>query len=343
MATTRPFAYNTGAPISGTDQVGDLAVGVTDQEYSSNIGGVTWWMGPDEELGYVIAVPVSSNTQPTPIGGVFASVGFYRTDDFTDSSFISIAEYVANEYGTPQTFSTAIQASNWLTNNGFWNSYAVPLVLLDAGNLSSYPGSGSTWFDLTTGDNATLINTPTYSSSFSGILQFDDASLEYGTIPNLGDLQQWTIEAWFRLTSPLTSKVTSILSNEFDLVNKLNFSLGTNNMPTNNNLTVGFFDGAWHSTTGFIPQTNVWYQVVGTYDGSVIRQYINGVASGGTLNYVGTPQSGGEVRLMKRWDSALSAINLVDGDLSIVKIYDKALNTVQINSSWDQNKTRFGL
>ena len=54
MATARPFAYNTGAPISGTTQTGDLAVGVSDEPYSDNYGGVIWWNGPDEELGYVI-------------------------------------------------------------------------------------------------------------------------------------------------------------------------------------------------------------------------------------------------------------------------------------------------
>ena len=78
MATTTPLAYNTGPNISGTTQIGSLAVGITSQEYSKNIGGVTWWMGPDQDLGYVIAVPVSGNTQPTPFSGVNASVGFYK-------------------------------------------------------------------------------------------------------------------------------------------------------------------------------------------------------------------------------------------------------------------------
>jgi hypothetical protein len=67
MATTTPLAYNTGSPIAGTTQVGDLAVGTTNQDYSSSPGGVTWWMGPDEDLGYVIALPKSGNTQPTPL------------------------------------------------------------------------------------------------------------------------------------------------------------------------------------------------------------------------------------------------------------------------------------
>ena len=58
MATTTPLAYNTGSTIAGTTQVGSLAVGTTDQDYSVSPGGVTWWMGPDEDLGYVIGVPV---------------------------------------------------------------------------------------------------------------------------------------------------------------------------------------------------------------------------------------------------------------------------------------------
>ena len=120
MATSRPFAYNTGASISGTTQTGDLAVGVSDEPYADNYGGVIWWNGPDEELGYVIAVPVSSNTQPTPIPGVFASVGFWRSDDLTEGSFVDLTNTVFN-----QTFSSATEASIWLTANGYWNSYPV--------------------------------------------------------------------------------------------------------------------------------------------------------------------------------------------------------------------------
>ena len=64
MATARPFAYNPGSPISGTEQLGDLAVGTPDGGFTNN---PQFWNGPDEELGYVIALPVPNNTQPTPL------------------------------------------------------------------------------------------------------------------------------------------------------------------------------------------------------------------------------------------------------------------------------------
>ena len=63
MSTTRPFSYNTGSPIDGTIQVGNLAIGYPTTGYT----GTEWWNGPDEELGYVIAQPVSGDTQPTPV------------------------------------------------------------------------------------------------------------------------------------------------------------------------------------------------------------------------------------------------------------------------------------
>jgi hypothetical protein len=344
MSTTTPVAYNPSlSPIAGTTQIGDLAVGTTDQDYSISPGGVTWWMGPDEDLGYVIAAPVSGGTQPTPIVGVFAYLGFYRTEDFTDTSFINLSEYVTNEYGNPQNFSSANEASNWLTTNGFWNSYINPVVFLDSGDPTSYPGSGSTWFDLTTGNNATLFNTPTYSPNFDGILQFSKTSLEYATIPNIGTIQNWTVEVWVRFTSSLNGQISMVVGNQFNLSSSINFVIGTGRAPTSYNIAAGFFQNGWYNTTGFAPTLNTWYQIVGTYDGSTIRQYVNGSASGGTLNVSSTLQSGGEVRIMRRWDDNLSSGNLFDGDLAIVKIYDKALNSTQINSIWNENKSRFGL
>jgi hypothetical protein len=81
MATARPFAYNTGAGITGTDQVGSLAVGTPTDGFAAT--GLEWWNGPDEDLGYVIAQSVPSDTQPTPVTGAFASVGFFRSDALT--------------------------------------------------------------------------------------------------------------------------------------------------------------------------------------------------------------------------------------------------------------------
>ena len=83
MPTARPFAFNPGAPIAGTEQVGQIAVGLTTQNYSSGYGGVRWWNGPDEDLGYVICYSVPTLDHPSPDGNI-AGVGFFRSELLTE-------------------------------------------------------------------------------------------------------------------------------------------------------------------------------------------------------------------------------------------------------------------
>lgn len=122
MSTVRPFAFNPGLPISGTEQLGDLSIGVIDMDYSEQPGGVQWWNGPDEDLGYVIAHPTPSGNQPNQLG-IPAYVGFWRTSVKTDKEFIILSQWISGYNGTPQIFTTASQAKTWLNNNGFWTSY----------------------------------------------------------------------------------------------------------------------------------------------------------------------------------------------------------------------------
>ena len=221
------------------------------------------------------------------------------------------------------------------------------IINLDAYFYPSYPISGLTWSNIgttTSSPNAILQGSPSPSIDESGLaIVFSDSSSNYANMATPGSLSTWTCEVWFYLTKALTGKVTSIICGAFDGTSKLNFSIGTNNSPTNTNLAVGFFNGAWHSTTGFIPDVNTWYQVVGTYDGATLRQYVNGVANGGTLNYIGIAQSGGEIRLMRRWDSPISSGNLVDGKLAIARVYNRALSDSEILTNFDAQRSRFGL
>ena len=122
MAVTRPFAFNTGSTIPGTIQVGNLAIGVDAYDYSEQPGGVRWWNGPDEELGYVIAHETLSGNQPNPLD-IQAFLGFWRTEGFNESLFISLSEWVAAKDNDPQNFSTGDDAKLWLNNNGYWTSF----------------------------------------------------------------------------------------------------------------------------------------------------------------------------------------------------------------------------
>jgi hypothetical protein len=343
MATSRPFAYNpTQNPITGTNQVGDLAIGVDPLDYSENPGGVIWVNGPDEELGYVIAHTVPTCGQPSPTGND-KCVGFNRTTGFTDESFIVLSEQVSTKYSTHQTFSSATQASIWLTNNGFWNTYVLPVLSLDAGDPLSYSGSGSIWTDLISGVTFELFNGPTYDSGNGGKIYFSANSGQYArSNVSLPSLTNWTVSVWHYWDGTNTSLSPCIVTELWpNTTNNLNYNIGSLN-DNNPNLQAGFFDGAWRTTpTGYSLSANNWYNIVGTYDGSTIKLFVNNSLVQST-SYVGTPISGSDgIILMRRWDNPPGGF--WGGYLSTLNIYDKALTDVQIGSMWNSTKSRFGL
>ena len=105
----RPYAINTGSTISGTTQVGDIAIGENDTyDYSTRPGGVTWYMGPDENLGYLIVHPDYENNRPR----------FKRTSGFNDDLFLIKANEVASIMGH-ESFTGLTDATNWLILSGY--------------------------------------------------------------------------------------------------------------------------------------------------------------------------------------------------------------------------------
>lgn len=122
MAQFRPFAIWDGisALPSGINQSQYILIGVDNQNYN-NLGGFTWWAGPDESLGYVIAYYDPTFTHPNPLE-IPAGIGFLRSEELTDASFLSVFNYLMGKLGQP-TLSNANNAKAWLLANGYWTSY----------------------------------------------------------------------------------------------------------------------------------------------------------------------------------------------------------------------------
>ena len=69
-------------------------------------------------------------------------------------------------------------------------------LYLNSGDPLSYSGTGSDWYDLTTPQyNASLINNPTYSTDYGGLIKFNGID-QYGAIAGafvLDDSNPFTI------------------------------------------------------------------------------------------------------------------------------------------------------
>jgi hypothetical protein len=329
MSTSRPFAYNTGSAIAGTTQVGTLAVGTPTSGFTNS---PQFWEGPDEELGYVIAVPVSGNTQPTPISGVTASIGFFRTDDFTDNSFIILSQYVSNKFGTPQIFSSGNDASTWLTANGYWNSW-IFLTPTPTPTPTITPTNTITPTKTVT-PTKTPTPTPTPALITTGlILNYDmsNSSSYPGSGTTVTDLQgnsNATLSGGPTYSSNNGGYLTFVGASSQSLL--LNTSLNSVLSPANTSTVISFFvwvyltgngvivdetsNTGWHDSqiemvtgtlrfsvwsngTGFASTVatplNAWYYVGLTYNGTTLSAYVNGVAAGTAAYTRSTPYNNG--------------------------------------------------
>ena len=217
------------------------------------------------------------------------------------------------------------------------------VIYYDSANYKSYIGSGSSWTDLTKSKiNSTLYNSPSYSN---GKLTFTKVSTQYAeTNVSLSSYSTWTAEGWVYFNSiPVSgTDVSAIVTGLFDGVNKVNFTLGVTGVPADGLIRAGFFNGVWRHTSGHQPVINRWYQYVGTYDGSTISLYVNGILFT-SMSYSGTPQSGGAMRIARRWDSAATSANFIDGIIPIARLYNRALSSNEVFQNYNATKGRFGL
>jgi hypothetical protein len=212
------------------------------------------------------------------------------------------------------------------------------VLSLDAGNPASYPGSGPTWTDTVSSIAFTLNNGPAYSSNNGGYLEFVPASSQWAdSVTSLSNLSTWTVEAWHYWTGVTTGSNPCVVTETY-MGGAINYTLGyPNGAP---NFQAGFWNGGWQTTpSGYTLPTNAWCQIVGTYDGTTIKLYVNDTLINQT-SYAYTPTSSDSgIRLMNRWDSA----DFWGGRLSIVRIYDDALTAEQVTQNYNANRSRFGL
>jgi len=211
---------------------------------------------------------------------------------------------------------------------------------LDAGNPASYPGVGSQWTDTIGGLTFDLFGSPVYNSGNGGYLSFDPASSQYAQSPSIAGLSTWSVEMWHYYTGTNTGGSPCILTEVFT-GGGINYTLGAiNNSSTD--LEAGWFNGGqWiYTGTSYNLTPGNWYQIVGTYDGTFPKLYVNntlvatGITSGGPAF-----GSGQGIRLMRRWDNA----DYWGGNLAIVKIYSGDIGYGGVASSWNTTKSRFGL
>jgi hypothetical protein len=215
------------------------------------------------------------------------------------------------------------------------------VLCLDAANPKSYPGSGTTWTDLSgNGNNGTLVNGVGYSGSNLGSLVFDGVndyviSTRPSSITTGGSISICMWAKWIT-TGTTTSTIKVLIDNNHldtasrgfviqdrpDLSKVLQFASNPTSSGVLSTFQVG--DGNWH-------------HIVGTNDTITSRLYIDGTlnnsASQGGLGIVQPNISIGY------WQATPG--RYLNGNIAQVSIYNRALTAQEIQQNFNATKSRF--
>lgn len=289
--------------------------------YDSSSGFVFYQNGSSVDTDSTTATIGSQSSSNTLIGGSTAA-NQYR---YLNGSIASLLIY-----DRAITAAEVTQNYNAIKSRYEDNSTIITTNLvfhLDAGNTSSYGGSGTTWSDLSTNSNNATLTGPTFNG---GYFDFDGSNDHAVSASDMFDPNSnFTFSAWVNTDSTITGTMVSDFTYQGSL--QIRFvSDGTVQIVDSYVVNVGTF-------TNFTYSTDTWYNVVVTRSSNTYSLYINGVYKSdftSTNSYSYGPQSiGTNYNGYERWD----------GKISQIACYDTALSATQVQQNFDALKNRYGL
>ena len=218
------------------------------------------------------------------------------------------------------------------------------VLALDAGNAKSYPGSGNTWSDLSgNGNNFTLsgVDYNTSPNRFTFIDNQGDYILR-STTDVIGGLNQISCEMWMRVNTltgamAIFSYATTANNNEL-----LVFKTTTNLLELwfgSSFVQLAVSDSNWN--------TGNYIQFVFTRNGTNMKFYYDGSFVAETNSYFsGNIATGGTLAFGQEQDSPGGSFDVNQdfvGDISAIKIYNRALTENEVKQNFNATRSRFGI
>ena len=215
-----------------------------------------------------------------------------------------------------------------MSNNGVVTAGMV--LGLDAASPQSYPGTGTTWYDISgQGNNGTLINGVTWDSNVGGgSLVLNGASSQYISVPCNMSATNYTVMASARYasTGSYTQRIISALNN--------NWLLGHWGSTTQN-----YYAEGWVSAVSAGALDTNWRIYAGTGDivGDSYTIYVNNAVTAGPNN------AGSQGPNNFALGSYAGSSEFSSGYVGFLFVYNRVLTATEIAQNYNALKGRYGL
>jgi hypothetical protein len=203
---------------------------------------------------------------------------------------------------------------------------------VDPGSTRSYPGTGTTAYNIINNTSGTLVNSPTLGTTNGGYFDFDGVDQYIENFSNTGithGTNNFSYFFWINLQGKPT--LGTVIENGLYTTGILiRFNTDGFQIYSVNNF-IGKFS--------FNPSLDTWNNVGFVRSGNFINFYLNGVyqaqfafnlnVAPGANIFIGTSQH--------------ATSQCFDGYIATATIYTKNLSTTEITQNYNAQRTRFGL
>jgi len=223
------------------------------------------------------------------------------------------------------------------------------VLCLDAANKRSYPGSGTTWFDLSgNGNNGTLVNGVGFNGNNGGSLVFDgvDDTSDFGNILQLG-VESRTYSCWYKMNSTSQTDFASLISKTDNSSTQYRQALGfssvgnfrivlrdQSNVNYDMDTTNPKIDTNWHYLVWVLDRSSnqLLYQ-----DTTLLNS--RDISAINNQNF----QLNRPLRVGSYNNTTNSPILFFNGSIAQVSIYNRALTPQEIRQNFNATRSRYGI
>ena len=279
----------------------------------------------------LVTIVENQTNSPDPFYEIYQIAGTFSTSTIYSIVFDGIrVRYYIDDVLEYTSYTSPMVTPLYLFAT-FLNNPGISLTNIEFGSFSPI------WNDLSVNNNDfNLINSPKYSN---GSFKFDRGFGQYATGNDLGTLNQFTVDTWFKLNSqPDIDTYPQIVENTYDGNSSFrNFAIGFINYPWDGKILGGFFNtDEWKYTDGFVPELNTWYNVTLTYDQQHLNLYLDGALYSSVTYSTPALSSGLGINIGNNF-----FLEFIDGQIDVVKIWDSAISLQQISQNYNSINPRY--